>query len=238
MIELKGFSINFANKSLLTDVSASFPSASLTAVIGRNGSGKSTAMKTICGLNPKYDGTILIDGRDLKNISALEMAKKLSYVNTQRPRMSNLKCRDVVALGRSPYTGWNGRLSPKDKDTIDMAFEMVKMSDYKNRDFNSLSDGESQKIMIARAIAQSTDIIILDEPTSFLDFPTRYELVNLLKDLARQGKTVVFSTHELDLALNLSDNVALVDSGKIKVMTAAEMKDGNYLKEIFNMPKI
>lgn len=213
MIELKGLSIEFRDKVLLQNVNTIFSSQKLTSFIGKNGSGKSTLMKTICKLNDRYSGEILIDGKNLKNISRHKLASILAYVNTQRPAMGNLKCIDVVSLGRSPYTEWHGKLTAEDLAITENAISLVGMKEYSDRYFHTLSDGESQKIMIARAIAQDTDIIILDEPTSFLDLPTRYELVALLKQLTEEeGKTILFSTHELDIALKFSDYIALIDS--------------------------
>lgn len=230
MVELRDFSIGFKNKELIKDVSTLFPPASLNALIGRNGSGKSTLLRAICGLKEDYSGDILIDGENIRKIPQARLAHKLAYVNTQRPRMSNLKCIDIVKLGRTPYTSWHGKLSPSDNDKIEIALKLVNMQDYAFRYFNTLSDGESEKIMIARAIAQDTGIIILDEPTSFLDLPTRYDLVGLLKNLSeKEGKTILYSTHELDIALKLSDNVALLESPCLINLPAAEMKA--FLKE-------
>lgn len=229
MIELKDFSIGFGERRLLSHVNTIFPQAQITALIGRNGTGKSTLMKALCGLNENYSGEILIDGENLRKIPRNKLASKIAYVNTQRPRMANLKCRDVVELGRSPYTGWHGKLSEKDSELVRSSIESVGMTEYIERYFNSLSDGESQKIMIARAIAQDTDIILLDEPTSFLDLPTRYELVSLLKKLTEdQGKCIIFSTHELDIALKMSDYIALVDSPELINLPVEEMKE--YIK--------
>lgn len=225
MINIKDLTICFGERKLLNNVTTVFPSQKLTAIIGRNGTGKSTMIKALCGLNDHYSGDILIEGENIRKIPKNKIASTIAYVNTQRPRIANLKCKDVVALGRSPYTGWHGKLSDEDIKKISKSMELVGMSEYANRNFNSLSDGESQKIMIARAIAQDTPIIILDEPTSFLDLPTRYELVNLLKQLTKEGKTIIFSTHELDIALKLSDNIAMLEDSKIINLPVEDMKD-------------
>ena len=230
MILLKDFSIGFRERKLLENVSTSFYDAKLTALIGRNGSGKSTLMKAICGLNDKYSGEIFIDNENIKNISRQKFPSLISYVNTQRPRMANLRCRDVVELGRSPYTNWHGKLSAKDNDIIEEAISLVGMSDYKNRYYNTLSDGESQKIMIARAITQDTPIILLDEPTSFLDLPSRYELVELLKRLTEdKGKTIIFSTHELNIALKYSNYISLFDTPSLVTLPTLGMIE--YIKK-------
>ena len=224
MIRLENFSIGFENRTLLENVSTSFITNKLTAIIGRNGTGKSTLMKAICGINEKYSGEIIIDGSNVKKIPRNKLSSIISYVNTQRPRIANLRCKEVVSLGRSPYTNWNGKLSTQDWEIINDALELVGMTDYLNRYYNTLSDGESQKVMIARAIAQDTSVILLDEPTSFLDLPTRYELVSLLKKLTEEKqKTIIFSTHELDIAIKFSDYIALFDSPSLVNLPTQEM---------------
>ena len=233
MIKLKDFSIGFKNRGLLKNVSADFKKAELTALIGRNGTGKSTLMKALCGLNPEYEGEIIIEGENLKKISGNKLSQLIAYVNTQRPRIANLKCIDVVSLGRTPYTRWHGSLSKEDYNIVDEALELVGMQEYTTRYFNSLSDGESQKIMIARAIAQSTPIILLDEPTSFLDLPNRYELATLLKRLTKNGKTIIYSTHELEIALKFSDNIALIEEQALINKATQDMIDSQYLLKAF-----
>lgn len=224
MIQLKDFSIGFKNRVLLEHADAFFSKSKLTALIGRNGSGKSTMMKAICGLNQNYDGEILIGGENIRDIQPTRLSYLIAYVNTQRPRISNLKCSEIVALGRSPYTAWHGSLSLRDNEMIERAIDLVGMKDYMLRNFNSLSDGEAQKIMIARAIAQDTPVILLDEPTSFLDLPTRFEIVNLLKKLTMENhKTVIFSTHELNIALKLSDFISLFHNEKLINLPVEEM---------------
>lgn len=234
MIRLDNFSMAFDEKILLKDINDTFQSSALTALIGRNGTGKSTLLKAICGLNDRYSGEIYIEHQNLKKIPNYKLAKIIAYVNTQRPRIANLKCKDIVALGRSPHTGWQGKISHQDEIIIEKALEMVGMENYKNRNLNSLSDGESQKIMIARAIAQDTKIIVLDEPTSFLDLPTRFELVSLLKRLtSEEKKTILFSTHELEIALKFADYIALFATPKLINLPTPEFISGNYISDIF-----
>ncbi|MCH5239561.1 MAG: ABC transporter ATP-binding protein [Muribaculaceae bacterium] len=223
-IELKNFSLGFDRKILLHDVTASFASGGLTALIGSNGSGKSSLLRVIGGIDHHYKGDVMIDGIDLRSIPKYQLASKISYVNTHRPRMANLRCIDVVRLGRSPHTNWSGYLSETDRRIVENSFEKVGMESFKDCYFNTLSDGESEKIMIARALAQSTPIILLDEPTSFLDLPARYELVKLLKDItSNEAKTVIYSTHELDIALKFSDSVALIEPPSLINLPATEM---------------
>lgn len=234
MIELRGFSIGYGKRMLLSDVNVEIGDARLTALIGRNGSGKSTLLRAIAGLNPHYTGEILVEGKDIRDMSAPQMARSLAFVNTERTRIANLRCGDVVAIGRAPYTNWIGHLQAADRAIVKQSLELVGMSDYAQRTMNTMSDGECQRIMIARALAQDTPVILLDEPTSFLDMPNRYELVALLRKLAHErGKCVLFSTHELDIAMLLCDSIALVDSPHLRCLPTAEMRDSGFIDRLF-----
>lgn len=234
MIAIKDFTIGFKERALLEKVYTQFRGNTLTAIIGRNGAGKSTFLKALAGLNDKYEGEIIVNDEILRKLPRGRLSKLIAYVNTQRPRLANLKCRDIVTLGRSPYTSWHGRLTREDEGKVEESLKMVGMEDYADRYFNSLSDGEAQKIMIARAIAQDTPVMILDEPTSFLDFPMRKELAQLLRFLSQEkGKTVIYSTHEIDIAMKYSDFVALFHDKKIINEAAEEMKRNPVLKELF-----
>lgn len=234
MIRLENFSVGFGKKLLLNNINTEFSSGELTALIGRNGSGKSTLMKVLAGLNEKYGGEVYISDENLKDISRYKLATRLAYVNTQRPKIANLKCFDIVSLGRSPHTQWHGSLTQQDRDISLEGLRLVGMEKYADRYFNTLSDGESQKVMIARAIAQDTAIIILDEPTSFLDLPTRYEVVGLLKKLAKDfNKNIIFSTHELDIALEMSDKVALISDSRLYNLPVEEMIKSGLIQSLF-----
>ena len=201
MIELCDFSIGYAEKRLLDKVDASFKRGQLTALIGRNGTGKSTLLRAIAGLNHNYCGKILLDGHCIANMRTPEKARQLAFVTTERTRIANLRCEDVVAIG-----------------TMD-----------------KMSDGECQRIMIARALAQETPVILLDEPTSFLDMPNRYELCSLLARLAHaEGKCILFSTHELDIALSLSDRIALIDTPVLHCLPTSEMIRSGHIERLFN----
>lgn len=237
MIRIKDLSIGFEGKQLLSGVTTEFKDNSLTALIGRNGSGKSTLLRALAGLNESYKGEIYISDTLLSKIPKPRLSAFLAFVNTQRPRVANLRCIDVVALGRSPFTGWTGRLSATDKLAIEQALNYVSMLEYAQRELNTLSDGEFQRIMIARAIAQDTPIILLDEPTSFLDLPTRFEIVGLLKKLSStQNKTIVFSTHELDIALEFSNYIALIENKNIVNLPPLEMIKSGNIQKLFSTP--
>jgi iron complex transport system ATP-binding protein len=151
------------------------------------------------------------------------MAQKVAIVTTERIRIENLSVEDLVAMGRAPYTNWVGHLQDIDREIVGRATEAVGMGNFAKRDTSSLSDGELQRVMIARAIAQQTPIILLDEPTAFLDIPTRFEVCRLLADLAhKEGKTILFSTHDVDSALPVCDSFAIIDDVTLRKLPAEE----------------
>lgn len=239
MIELRDFSIGYGSRTLLDGVSASIPAGRLTALIGRNGTGKSTLLRAIAGLNRNYSGGILLDGRPAADMNAPEMARKLAFVTTERTRIANLRCEDVVAVGRAPYTNWIGRMQPQDREIVMRSLAQVGMEAYADRTMDKMSDGECQRVMIARALAQSTSVILLDEPTSFLDLPNRYELCSLLARLAHdEGKCILFSTHELDIALSLADGIALIDPPQLHYLPTAEMQQSGLIEKLFRTPTL
>ena len=163
-----------------------------------------------------------------------QLAQQVAFVTTERIRISNLACRDVVALGRAPYTNWIGRMQAEDEAIVMQSLEKVGMASYSFRTMDKMSDGECQRVMIARALAQQTPVILLDEPTSFLDMPNRYDLCRLLADLAhKDNKCIIFSTHELDIAQSLCDTIALIDSPTIHHLPTLEMIRRGYIKNYF-----
>ena len=194
-------------------LSLSLRQGELVCLLGPNGSGKSTLMRTLAGVQKALGGQVRLEGREISRMSPREVARKLSLVLTDRVATGNLNVYALVALGRYPYTGWMGRLSEKDEAVVRHAIESTGIRRFALRHISDLSDGERQKVMIARALAQDTPVIMLDEPTAHLDLPNRIEVMSLLKELARkQGKAVVMSTHELDLALQAADRIWLMGS--------------------------
>lgn len=234
MIELRSITLGYDDRRLLDGASMRLDRGEITALIGRNGAGKSTLLRAIGGLGDIRGGEILLDGQPVKGMSAQRLAETVSFVTTERVRIANLRCRDVVALGRAPYTNWIGRMQREDSEIVETALEQVGMSDYADRTMERMSDGECQRVMIARALAQHTPVILLDEPTSFLDLPNRYEICSLLRDLAHsEGKTVLYSTHELDIAMSLCDSVALIDSPRLHHLPVGEMKSSGLVERLF-----
>lgn len=235
MIELRNITLAFGSNKLISDASARFSRGNMVALLGRNGTGKSTLLRAIAGLGKVEMGDIIIDGNIITTLSATERAERIAFVNTERVDVDALTVRELVGIGRSPYTNWIGRLTTEDSKIVEHAMEVTGVMKFAERRVNTLSDGEAQRAMIARALAQDTPIILLDEPTSFLDLPNRYELCRLLGDLAhKENKCVIFSTHELDIALSLADSIALVDTPRLVHMPTAEMITSGNIERLFD----
>ena len=233
-ITLKHITLAYGPRILLRDVSASVPQGSLTALIGRNGTGKSTLLRAIAGLGETAAGEVELCGRRLADLTPLQRASTVGFVTTDKVRIANLACEDVVALGRAPYTNWIGRMQDADRDIVARSLEQVGMAAFARKTMDRMSDGECQRILIARALAQDTPVILLDEPTAFLDLPNRYELATLLRRLAHeQGKCILFSTHDLDVALGLCDSVALIDTPALHCLSAADMASSGHIERLF-----
>jgi len=183
----------------------------LVCLLGPNGAGKSTLLRTLAGLQPALSGRLDLGGRPLAAMGASERARQLSIVLTDRVDAGNLAVRELVRLGRHPHTGWLGSLSAHDEARVQAALEATGTGIFADRPVGELSDGERQKVLLARALAQDTPVVLLDEPTAHLDLPNRVSLMRLLHQLARTtGKAILLSTHELDLALQAADRVWLL----------------------------
>ena len=188
------------------------PPGAVTCLLGPNGAGKSTLLRTIANLQPPISGCVRVDGMPVDRISAHDLSQLIGIVLTGRGSTSAMKTEELVGLGRTPYTNYWGRLTAEDRRIVDEAISQVGADNLRGRLVSSLSDGEMQKIMIAKTLAQQTPVIMLDEPTAFLDFPGKVELMKLLRRLATDdGKTVFLSTHDLDIALATTDYVWLLD---------------------------
>jgi iron complex transport system ATP-binding protein len=209
-----GYRTRGTRRAVLERVNVSVRPGELVCLLGPNGIGKSTLLRTIARMQPPLWGAVELGGVDLRAISQMELARRLGVVLTERVAVEALPVRRIVELGRYPYSGWFGRLTAHDRDIVAWAIEAVGARHLAEREFSRLSDGERQRVMIARALAQEPVLLVLDEPTAFLDVPSRVELMGLLRQLTRGGDlAVVVSTHDLDLALRTADRVWLVMPG-------------------------
>ncbi|MBR5829866.1 MAG: ABC transporter ATP-binding protein [Tidjanibacter sp.] len=238
-IELHDVTLGYGDRVLMADANVGFGWGELTALIGRNGTGKSTLLRTIAALAKPQKGTITIAGKDVASLSMREVASQISFVSTDDVRVQNLHVWDVVSLGRAPYTNWVGRLTEEDRAKVEESLRLVGMEAFREASMESLSDGERQRVMIARALAQDTPIILLDEPTAFLDLPNKYEICLLLKELAhKEGKCILFSTHDLSIAIELCDTIAMIEGGKFHYGTAEMLIENGDLGRIFERTQI
>ena len=198
----------------------------LTCLIGANGAGKSTLLRTIAGFQLPLEGTVLLGGDDVRALSPRQRAERMAVVLTDRPDVMCTTVWEMVATGRAPFTGFWGRLSGKDRNIVTRSLRLVGIEWMADRTVASLSDGERQKVMIAKALAQQTPIILLDEPTAFLDYPSRVEVMQLLLNIAHEEhKTVLLSTHDLDLALHTADRIWLFEKERGEKKEEEERKE-------------
>lgn len=239
MIQLKELTLGYGQRVLLEKVSTQVTGGQLIALLGRNGTGKSTLLRAIMGLEKTQTGGVILQGENITSLKPEKLARNISFVTTDKVRIANLRCEDVVALGRAPYTNWIGQLQTEDKERVAEAMRLVGMADYAEKTMDKMSDGECQRIMIARALAQDTPVILLDEPTAFLDLPNRYELCLLLKKLAQEeGKCIIFSTHDLDIALSLCDFIMLIDNPQLYSLPTQEMVASGHIERLFRNESI
>ena len=215
MIVLENLSIGYVAKNnrkiVVEDINANLLEGELTCLIGPNGIGKSTLLRTLSAFQPAIKGSIAIDGKRLDMLTDKEVSRQIGVVLTSKPKVQNITVTELVGLGRSPYTGFWGTLNSKDRDIVEDSISKTGITHLAERMIQTLSDGERQKVMIAKALAQQTPVIYLDEPTAFLDYPSKVDMLILLRNLAHEtGKTIFLSTHDLELALQLADRLWLL----------------------------
>jgi len=215
ILEAKKLSIGYktrkASIAVANAINFQLQKGQLVGLVGANGIGKSTLLRTLIKAQPELSGSVILNGTDLKSTSTLDLAKQLSIVLTEPLPSKNLSVFELVALGRHPYTNWIGNLTEADKTIINQSIGLVNISDLQQKKCYELSDGQLQKVMIARALAQDTDIIVLDEPTTHLDMYHKAYILKLLQKLTKETqKTIVFSSHEIDLAIQLCDTMIVM----------------------------
>ncbi|MEH1927298.1 ABC transporter ATP-binding protein [Nostoc sp.] len=210
-------------RCVASDISISLQAGELVCLLGPNGAGKSTLLRSLAGMQPPISGEVRLLGENIYKLAPQDLAKRLSLVLTEKVDVGMLSAYTLVTLGRYPYTDWWGNLTPQDEAIVHWAIKSVGAVHLAQRHVSELSDGERQKIMIARALAQSPIVMLLDEPTAFLDLPRRVEIMQLLRQLAREtNQAILLSTHDLDLALRLADKVWLLSTNGILHVGAPE----------------
>ncbi len=230
-----GYTYKHKERLICSGLNLKLEKGSFVALLGPNGSGKSTLIRTLCALLPPLSGEVLIEGADIRNLPRLQRSQKISVVLTDPITNPGLKVWDMVSFGRFPYTNWLGKLKKEDRDIVNESLEQVGMADFAERKLLSLSDGEKQRVMIAKALAQKSNLVVLDEPTAHLDLINRVEIMKLLRSLAHsQERAILISTHELDLALQSADELWLLND-QHGMMTGApeDLVLSNAMQKVF-----
>lgn len=237
--ETSSLSVGYNGKALIEDIDIALGRGRILTLIGPNGSGKSTILKTVSRQIARIRGAAALGGSDLFAMSPKELAKKQAVVLTDRTRPELYSAREIVSLGRYPYTNMIGRLTSEDRIIVDSCLELVNASSFAEKDFSTLSDGQKQRIIIARALAQQPELLVLDEPTAFLDIKHKLELLSLLRTLAREkGLSVIMSLHEIDLALKASDFILCVKDERIAAFgTPEEALSAVSISELYDLEK-
>lgn len=232
MISLQNLTVGYGEKAILSDINQTLEPGRLVCLLGSNGVGKSTILRTLAGFLQPLAGKVLLDGKDLSSLSLSQRSKTVSIVLTERVEVPYMKVADLVGMGRSPYTGFFGTLTKEDKQIVGEAIEMVGICNLAERTIDTLSDGERQKAFLAKALAQQTPIILLDEPTAFLDFHAKISTLRLMQKLAHEtNKIILMSTHDVEMALRLSDLLWIVQGGKIQTGTTASLTESGILRQ-------
>ncbi|KAJ52358.1 iron complex transport system ATP-binding protein [Clostridium tetanomorphum] len=236
-LNTKDLSVGYENKIIVKDININIVKGETLCLLGPNGAGKTTILRTISKLLKPIKGMVYIEEENIKDISNKELSKKMSVVLTNKFNGGLMTVFNVVAMGRYPYTGFFGYLGKKDMEKISEALKIVHAEDIKEAYFDELSDGQKQKVLVARALVQEPDIIVLDEPTTHLDIKHRLELIEILRNLTKQrGITVILSLHEIDMALKSCDKVALVNKGEIVAYgTPEDVVDEDTIEKLYGI---
>lgn len=235
IISLDRLSIGYQKgNSLLRDLHLTVKRGEMVTLIGRNGTGKSTLLKSMIGLLTPLGGECRLEGMPLGSYSLPERARRISFVSSQLTQLPALTVEELVGLGRMPYTGWTGRLTAKDRSLVHQALKEVQLAPFAGRKLDCLSDGERQRAMIARAFVQDTPVMVLDEPTAFLDIPNTFELVRLLSRFRDAGKSIVFSTHDLETAMQYADKMWVIHRESVHEGAPEDLGISGLFNEVFS----
>lgn len=233
----KKMCVGYDNKPLIKEIEIALPKGEILSLIGPNGAGKSTVLKSIAGQLQLLGGTVYLGEEILSEMKGNEQAKRMSVVFTERLKAELKSCRDVVATGRYPYTGWFGVLSKEDEKIVDEVIELTQITDICEKDFDKISDGQKQRVMLARAICQEPEIVILDEPTSYLDIKYKLEFLSILQEMREKKKlTVIMSLHELELAKIVSDKILCLKGEYVeRYGTPEEIFVSDFIERLFGI---
>lgn len=237
IIYTQDLSVGYDKQAIVEDIAFEVKTGEILTLVGPNGSGKSTLLKSITRQLEIVSGTIYLENKPMSSMKESDVAKKMSILMTERMRPELMTCRDIVSSGRYPYTGRLGILSEYDWKCVEDAMKLVQVWELRDRPFQNISDGQSQRIMLARAICQEPELLVMDEPTSFLDISHKLELLAILKDLVKEKElAVILSLHELDLAQKISDTVLCINHGVVeRAGTPEEVFTGEYIKELYGI---
>ncbi len=214
MIRIEDLYASYDGEEILHGVDAEFPKGKISVLIGPNGCGKSTTVKSILRLDPDFSGRISIDGQDISELSQNELAKKISYVSQNR-NVPDISVYNMVMHGRFPYLSYPRKYRKEDRDRVNEALEFTGLTAYADKKVESLSGGQRQKAYMAMALVQDTDVIIMDEPTTFLDVRNQFEMLGHAKELTSLGKTVIMILHDFEAVLRYADHVILMNEGRV-----------------------
>ena len=235
MLQLDALISGYHGTAVVDPVSLTLQAGDFVCVIGRNGAGKSTLMRTICGLQPAIAGAAILEGNSIAAMNAQERAQAISVITTDRVSSPGLLARDVIELGRQPYTNWRGELTSRDREIVLEAMHHAGADDLSPKPFDSLSDGERQRVMIARALAQTSKVMVLDEITAFLDLPGRVEMMALLRRHAKNAdKIVLLSSHDLELSLELAGQLWVIHDGRLSFGSADRLISNGAIERVFD----
>jgi len=237
ILRSNALTVGYSGTAVICGITLKAEPGKIMTLIGPNGAGKSTILKTLIRQLPPISGTVYLDGKDLTSLRSRDIARTVSAVLTGRPTPELMTCGDVVATGRYPYTGKLGILSQHDREVAAESMELVQVTELKDRDFNRISDGQRQRVLLARAICQEPRVLIMDEPTSFLDIRHKLDFLYLLRRLVLQRQlAVILSLHELELAQRFSDTVLCVRNGQVdRIGPPEEIFRGNYIAELYGV---
>ena len=237
ILKLAGLSVGYKNKTIISNIDLNVKKGEIISLAGSNGCGKSTLLRTLAGQQKALSGSILLDGQDMALYNDISLAKKVSILLTDRVTPLLMTAYDVVCSGRYPYTGMLGILSSEDKDKVREFMELTGITGLADQYFSELSDGQKQRIMLARALCQEPDILIMDEPMTFLDIKYKRELVNIIKRLRNEkGLTMIISLHELEVIREISDMVVCIKDGSIdKTGIPSEILKDDYINFLFDI---